>query len=273
MSLPSPPSRMSFSRPPVRTSSPPSAVDEVAQARAGDGVRRVGALHARQAGLDDDAQRRRARQRHRAQPAMGERAHERERRAAAVGVVDAHAVGRPARRPGAATRAEAPHAMSMRRRRAPPASPPCAAPTASVSPSGEAATAPPTPVPRRSGCFSGLRAPWRTDVQAPRRADPGARAAASKATPAAPLTFTRRSSLGPADGHHRDAAVGRGRRPPAFPARESASARAVPCRPHAVADGQRPGVEDEEPPAGGRVDARAARRDGDPDRRGRRGRG
>ena len=88
------------------------AGDEVAQARAGDGVGRVGALHARQAGLDDDAQRRGAGQRHRAQPPVGERAHQRERGAAAVGVVDAHAVGRPARRPGAAARAEAAHVMA-----------------------------------------------------------------------------------------------------------------------------------------------------------------
>ena len=187
---------------------------------------------------------------------MGEGAHERERRAAAVGVVDAHAVGRPAGRAGAATRAEAAHAM--------PGDVDERGQVAAVrgsdgerEPVGRRGHRAPHAPAQAQRVLLGLaralahhvEAPWRADPRARRGIEGGARRA---------LDLDAAQQLGPAGGHHRDAAAGQdhGRQRPLARERQRASR---PAQPDAMADGQRPRVEHEEPLPGGRVDARAAR--------------
>ena len=103
------------------------------------------------------------------------------------------------------------------------------------------------------------------EVQAPRRADPRVRRGVERGARRA-LDLHAPQQLRPAGGHHRHAAAGQDDRRQRPLARERQRARR-PVQAQAVADGQRPGVEHEEPLPGGREDVGAAGRDGDPDRR------
>src|SRR5262249_877138 len=149
------------------------------------------------------AQRRGARQRNRAQAAVAEGADERERGPAAVGEVDAHGIGRPAGRAGPAARAEAVDGVvgEVGERRGAAAVPGPdrqgeAGGRGGGGAGGGGATAPPPPVRGLRGALSGWRARGRTTYSR-RGALTHARPPTSKATPAAPLTLTRRRSFGP----------------------------------------------------------------------------
>ena len=233
------------------------AGDEVAQARAGDGVRRVGALHAGRA----RAGRRRPTAWCRAaapSPAGDGRSgltSESVARAA-VGVVDADAVGRPARRARAATGAEAAHAM--------PGDVDERGQVAAVrgadrqrQPVGRRGHGAADALAQAQRVLLGLARALAHDVQAPGRADPRARRGIERGARRA-LDLHAAQQLRPAGGHHRDAAAGQDHGRQRSLAREGQRARR-PAQADAVADGQRPGVEHEEPPSGGRVDGRAAR--------------
>ena len=202
---------------------------------------------------------------------MRERADERERRGAAVG-----AGRRGCRRASRRARRGRGRSGSARTRR------PARSTSAPVRAAARGADrererrrarrrrAPPAPSPRRSACLPACARAGRDRRRRPRCADPGARRR-SKATPVAPLTLTRRSSRGAPEVDHRDAAA-RQRRPPRACRRARSPARA-PCRAgHAVADGQRPRVEHDEPPPGGGVERLAAGRDRQAHHRERRGR-
>jgi hypothetical protein len=237
------------------------ACDEVAQAGAGDGIGPTGALHAGEAGLDDDAQRRGARQRHRAQPPMGERAHQRQRRAAAVGVVDAHPVGRPAGRAGTAPRAKAAHV-------APGDVYECGGGAAARraygqgQPVGRGGHRPAHALAEAQRALLGPARALAHQVQASWRADPRARrgveGGAGRALDLDPAQQLRRARR-----HHRQAALGQHDRRQRPLVRQCQRARRA-VQAHPVADGERLCIEHEQALAGGRVHARAAGRDGDP---------
>ena len=223
---------------------------------------------ARQAGLDDDAQRRGAGQRHRAQPPVGERAHQRERsrrrrrrsRRARRRATSPAPRGRGPSGSGARDvrrRRRAPRRRRRARRRRPGSSPSGDGGHAAAHARAEAA----------AGASRACARPGARRVQAPRRADPRARRGVEGGARGARDLHAPQQLRPEPIVHHRHAALGQRRPPPASPG-ATAPARS-PCRAgDAVADGQRPRVEHVEAPAGGRVHARPAGRDGDPDRRG-----
>ena len=161
---------------------------------------------------------------------MGEGADERERRAAAVGVVDADAVGRPARRAGAATRAEAAHAMAgdVDERGQVAA---VRGADGEREPVGRGGHGAPHALAQAQRMLLGLARALAHDVQAPRRADPRARRGIEGGARGA-LDLHAAQQLGAAGGHHRDAPAGQdhGRQRPLARERQRARRPAQPAR-------------------------------------------
>ena len=230
---------------------------------------RLGALHAGEPGLDDDAERSRPGQRDGAEPAVAEGADERERGGAAVGVVDAHAVGRPAGRPGPAAGAEAAHVVAgdVDERRGRPA---VRGADGERQPVGRGGDRPAHALAQAQRVLLGLARALAHGVQAPRGADPGAGADVEGDARGA-LDLHPPQQLRAAGGDHRHAAAGEhDGRQRALGRDGQRPRRAVQA--DAVADRERLGVEHEERAAGGRIDAARRRARRRSRRRARRGR-